>query len=76
MGLLLVQDMPSLRPLQQRTDANGTKEDILPDAAQQAEFVRQLQVLVNQHKSYTSIFTWVSPIFGKEYNCLLTPVFS
>tara|TARA_R110002060_G_scaffold7366_2_gene11214 strand:- start:1327 stop:1485 length:159 start_codon:yes stop_codon:yes gene_type:complete len=40
--------MPSLR-------ADG----VLPDDAQQAEFTRQLEVLINQHKSYPSIATWV-----------------
>ncbi|CAG7930909.1 unnamed protein product [Penicillium olsonii] len=48
-GLLVIQDMPSLRPLQ----------SVLPDAAQQAEFARQLDVLVNQFKSYPSIAIWV-----------------
>ncbi|KAH8679064.1 putative hydrolase [Tricladium varicosporioides] len=48
MGLLLIQDMPSLR-----TNTN------LPNDAQQAEFTRQLQLLINQHKSFTSIGTWV-----------------
>ena len=62
MGLLLIQDMPSLRPLQSKTDTNCTVETILPDQAQQDEFVRQLELLVNQHKSYPSIFTWVSSI--------------
>ncbi|PVH72689.1 glycoside hydrolase family 2 protein [Cadophora sp. DSE1049] len=48
LGLLVIQDMPSLR-------ADG----VLPDDAQQAEFTRQLEVLINQHKSYPSIATWV-----------------
>ncbi|XHG03839.1 hypothetical protein AWENTII_007127 [Aspergillus wentii] len=59
LGLLVIQDMPSLRPLQSRTGDNGVSETILPDQAQQDEFVRQLEVLVNQHKSYPSIVTWV-----------------
>jgi hypothetical protein len=41
--------MPSLRPLQ----------NILPNAEQQVEFGRQLELLVNQHKSFPSIATWV-----------------
>ncbi|PYH90720.1 hydrolase [Aspergillus ellipticus CBS 707.79] len=49
MGLLVIQDMPSLRPL----------ENVLPDDGQQQEFGRQLDLLVNQLKSYTCIFTWV-----------------
>ncbi|KAJ5746462.1 hypothetical protein N7520_011644 [Penicillium odoratum] len=46
LGLLVIQDMPALRPSE------------LPNAAQQAEFSRQLEVLVNQHKSFPSIATW------------------
>jgi hypothetical protein len=61
LGLLVIQDMPSLRPSQSRTLANCTTQTILPDADQQAEFQRQLEVMINQHKSYTSIFTWASP---------------
>jgi hypothetical protein len=30
-----------------------------PNAAQQAEFARQLELLINQLKSYPSIYTWV-----------------
>lgn len=48
-GLLVIQDMPSLRPLQ----------SVLPNAEQQTEFARQLDVLVNQFKSYPSIAIWV-----------------
>ncbi|TKA68257.1 hypothetical protein B0A49_08019 [Cryomyces minteri] len=59
MGLLVIQDMPSLRPLQQRTLANCTRITIEPDAQQQTEFARQLELLVNQHKSYTSIMIWI-----------------
>ncbi|KAE8147110.1 glycoside hydrolase superfamily [Aspergillus avenaceus] len=49
MGLLVIQDMPSARPLQ----------DPLPNEEQQEEFARQLELLVNQFKSYPSIITWV-----------------
>lgn len=51
--------MPSLRPLQSKTLPDFTRQTILPDAAQQVEFGRQLEVLVNQHKSFPSIATWV-----------------
>lgn len=54
LGLLVIQDMPSMRPLQNR---NG--QTILPNDAQQKEFARQLDLLVNQHKSYPSVVTWV-----------------
>ncbi|KAI1641762.1 glycoside hydrolase family 2 protein [Daldinia loculata] len=46
LGLLLIQDMPSM-PL--RT----------PDAEEQADWERQLDILIQQHKNYPSIYTWV-----------------
>ncbi|KAL9562411.1 hypothetical protein ACKAV7_013494 [Fusarium commune] len=49
LGLLVIQDMPSL-------PADGNRK---PNDAEQAEFERQLEILVKQHKSYTSIVTWV-----------------
>jgi beta-galactosidase/beta-glucuronidase len=49
LGILVFQDMPALRN-------NGP----LPDADQQAEFERQLEIMIEQHKSYPSITTWVS----------------
>ncbi|KAG4440090.1 hypothetical protein IFR05_004433 [Cadophora sp. M221] len=52
LGLLVIQDMPSLR-------ADG----VLSDEAQQAEFTRQLEILVNQHKSYPSIATYLNTTF-------------
>ncbi|OQD81321.1 hypothetical protein PENANT_c028G05777 [Penicillium antarcticum] len=58
-GLLVIQDMPSLRPLQSKTEDNCKSVTILPNAEQQAEFARQLDVLVNQFKSFPSIATWV-----------------
>ena len=59
MGLMLIQDMPSLRPSQTLTTPNCTIETILPDPAQQAEFQRQLEVMVKQHRNYPSIVFWV-----------------
>lgn len=32
-----------------------------PDAAQQEEFGRQLELMINQLKSHPSIFSWVRP---------------
>ncbi|KAF4993179.1 hypothetical protein FGRMN_6664 [Fusarium graminum] len=49
LGLLVIQDMPSL-------PADGNRK---PNDAEQAEFRRQLEILVDQHKSYPSIVTWV-----------------
>lgn len=46
MGLLVIQDMPSM--------------SVIPNAKQQAEFARQLELLIEQHKNYPSIVTWVS----------------
>ena len=59
MGVMLIQDMPSLRALQSYYLPNCTEVTYLPNEAEQAEFVRQLQLLVEQHKSYPSIFAWV-----------------
>ncbi|KAE8350309.1 glycoside hydrolase superfamily [Aspergillus coremiiformis] len=59
LGLLVFQDMPSPRPLQTQKDAHGVTRDILPNEEQQEEFVRQLELLVNQFKSYPSIVAWV-----------------
>jgi beta-galactosidase/beta-glucuronidase len=55
LGLLVLQDMPAMM--------RG------PNADQQAEFVRQLELLVNQFKSYPSIFTWV----GYSSLCTVKP---
>lgn len=57
---MIIQDVPALRPSQSHTLSNCTSITYLPNADQQAEFDRQLEVLVNQHKSYPSIVTWVS----------------
>lgn len=46
---MVIQDMPSMSP-----------RVPLPNADQQAEFERQLDILINEHLSYTSIVTWVS----------------
>ncbi|KAL1624263.1 hypothetical protein SLS56_007965 [Neofusicoccum ribis] len=48
LGLLVIQDMPSML-----LDSGE------PTADQQAEFERQFDILINQHKSYTCIVTWV-----------------
>lgn len=56
MGLLVIQDMPSLRP-----DLPNDKGEIVRlDPGAQPEFNRQLGLLVEQLKSYPSIFAWVS----------------
>ena len=52
--------MPSLRPLQTRKSPDCTDITILPNNQQQIEFGRQLELMVNQFKSYPSIATWVS----------------
>ncbi|KAJ6036508.1 Glycoside hydrolase family 2 N-terminal [Penicillium herquei] len=59
LGLLVIQDMPAMRPLQSKALPNCGSETLLPDEAQQAEFTRQLEVLINQHKSFPSIATWI-----------------
>ncbi|KAK3397507.1 glycoside hydrolase [Sordaria brevicollis] len=52
LGLLVIQDMPSMRPA--ASQANDA-----PNPAQQAEFERQLGVMVTQFKHHPSIVTWV-----------------
>ena len=64
MGLMVIQDMPSLRPLQTETLSNCTVVTILPNDAQQAEFQRELELLIIQQRPFPSIITWVSSIRG------------
>ncbi|KAJ5163413.1 uncharacterized protein N7500_005243 [Penicillium coprophilum] len=59
LGLLVIQDMPSLRPSQSKRGPDGNSYTILPDEKQQVEFARQLDLLINQLKSFPSIATWV-----------------
>ncbi|OJJ81764.1 putative hydrolase [Aspergillus glaucus CBS 516.65] len=59
LGLLVIQDMPSMRPLQERTESDCKKTRLLADDRQQTEFGRQLEVMINQFRSYPSIATWV-----------------
>lgn len=73
MGILVIQDMPSLRPSQTKIYDNCTSVTYLPDQDQQTEFNRQLVVIVNQHKSYPSIVTWVGSIPTKKFACKLMP---
>ena len=47
MGLLVIQDMPAL-------SASNT-----PNEEEQAEFQRQLELMINEHKSHPSIYSWV-----------------
>lgn len=46
---MVIQDMPGISP-----------RVPLPNAEQQQEFERQLDIMINEHLSYTSIVTWVS----------------
>jgi hypothetical protein len=46
---MVIQDMPGISP-----------RVPLPNGAQQQEFERQLDIMINEHMSYTSIVTWVS----------------
>lgn len=55
---MLIQDMPAL-PTGQKTLSNCTVVNILPNDDQQAEFGRQLELLVVQHRNYPSIVAWV-----------------
>lgn len=53
LGILIMQDMP-----------NMSKKLGLPNATQQAEFERQLEVMVTQLRSHESIFAWVSCVLS------------
>ncbi|OCF73845.1 hypothetical protein I204_05690 [Kwoniella mangroviensis CBS 8886] len=49
LGLLVIQDMPS----------TTARKEFPPDQDQQAQYVNELRELVNLHKSFPSIFTWI-----------------
>jgi hypothetical protein len=75
LGIMVIQDMPSLRPIQTYNGPNCEDITYLPNAEQQLEFNRQLEILVNQHKSYTSIVTWVRHISPIQNCFYLIPHF-
>lgn len=58
LGVLLIQDMPSMPASR------------LPNAEQQTEWERQLEILIEQHKNYPSIYTWV--IYNEGWGQLTT----
>ncbi|KAF2873922.1 glycoside hydrolase superfamily [Massariosphaeria phaeospora] len=62
LGLLVIQDMPSLRQdapsLGDHNPACGAPRVRVNSQAAQAEFDRQLAIVIQQHKSYPSIVTW------------------
>ncbi|KAB2103771.1 hypothetical protein AG0111_0g7956 [Alternaria gaisen] len=62
MGMLVIQDMPSLRP-DLPDGVCGSKR--LAGEAAQAEFDRELGLMVEQLKSYPSIFAWT--IYNEEW---------
>ncbi|KAL1792442.1 hypothetical protein ACET3X_008949 [Alternaria dauci] len=62
MGMLVIQDMPSLRP--DLPDGVCGSKRLAGDAAQ-AEFDRELGLMVEQLKSYPSIFAWT--IYNEEW---------
>lgn len=63
MGLLVMQDMPSLRPDVPSETGGGTVR--LVGEAEQREFNRQVGMMVEQLKNYPSIFAWV--IYNEEW---------
>lgn len=52
LGLLVYQDMPSMK-------ATVNVRDDIPTAEDQAEFERQLELMISEHKSHPSIVAWV-----------------
>ncbi|ETN43251.1 uncharacterized protein HMPREF1541_02410 [Cyphellophora europaea CBS 101466] len=71
LGLLIIQDMPSPRPLQTKHYPNCTSHPYLPNATEQADFVRQLQTMIHQLKSHPSIFAWT--IYNEGWGQPLSP---
>lgn len=63
--------MPSLRPSQTKKDKDGNQVTILPDDKQQAEFTRQLDLMINQLKSYPSVAIWVCSSLIVQKPCKL-----
>jgi beta-galactosidase/beta-glucuronidase len=65
MGLLVMQDMPSLRADDNKANNQGmsifhdSEPNQLKSEVEQIEFARQLEEVVNTHKSFPSIYTWV-----------------
>ncbi|KAF2742381.1 glycoside hydrolase family 2 protein [Sporormia fimetaria CBS 119925] len=69
MGLLVIQDMPSLRtrvpnPKSTRPKECGDSVSV-GDPKATEEFSRQLEIMVNQLKSYPSIYTWT--IYNEDW---------
>lgn len=67
LGLFVIQDMPPVRP-------TANSRDDPPSDGDQAEFSRQLELMISEHKSYPSIVTWVlynegwgQPVTGAYY---------
>jgi beta-galactosidase/beta-glucuronidase len=59
LGILIIQDMPSLAAT------------TLPNRAQYEEFRRQVEVWIDQFKSYSSIISWVSQLVQFSSNARL-----
>ena len=62
LGLLIIQDMPSLRTGVKDPNDKGPCPGWVPVGSDEAqkEFERQLEVMIHQLKNYPSIYTWVS----------------
>ncbi len=69
MGMLVLQDMPSLRP--DMPDPNWECGSIRLKSGAQGEFDRQLGLLVEQLKSHPSIFAWT--IYNEEWGQATEP---
>lgn len=72
LGLLIIQDMPSLRPDLPNPDG-GCGSIRLENETVQLEFNRQLALLVEQLKNYPSIFAWT--IYNEEWGQDTDPPF-
>ncbi|KAK3336311.1 family 2 glycoside hydrolase [Cercophora scortea] len=66
LGLLVIQDMPSMHPAPSVLSSP-------PNPDQQAEFERQVELLVSQFKGYPCIVTWV--IYNEGWGQLTDPYY-
>ncbi|KAF2732328.1 glycoside hydrolase [Polyplosphaeria fusca] len=59
MGIMLIQDMPSLRTRVPKADAKCGESQPVKDTESQLEFNRELEVMIKQQRNYPSIVAWV-----------------
>jgi beta-galactosidase/beta-glucuronidase len=73
LGLLVFQDMPSLRTQVPIPVNQDCKFKPVINTSVTDEFGRQLEILIKQHRSYPSIVTWVGPNATMSAHGLIHP---